>query len=47
MWILWEILAYNGPLEAIFGHREHQKRVRRIDFIQFKPSETPWGLIIG
>ena len=46
MWILWDILAYNGPFEAIFGHREHQKWIRSLNFIQFEPSEPPWGLKI-
>ena len=44
---LWEILAHNGPFEAISGHREHQKRVRSINFIQFEPPKALPGLPKG
>ena len=44
---LWEKWAQNGPFELSAGHREHQKRVRSINFIQFKPPKTPWDPIIG
>ena len=43
----WFLTGRNWPFEAVSGHREHQKRVRSINFIQFKPPKTPPGLFGG
>ena len=46
MVFLWDFLAYDGPFEAVFGPRECRKWIRSLNFIQFEPSENPWGLKI-
>ena len=43
----WFSICLNWPFSTISSHREHQKRVRSINFIQFKPPKTPLGLPKG